>query len=472
MAKNYGGLESLYKEFLDNDDNHDSYLMNNGNDWRNDEDSVSFMTEEDLAKIHNKEEELGIKSDNKSITTGDDSHFKIYNKRRVHKYTDAEMEAMKRSCESTIVNDYGENDFFHMSDEERERIDVMAEIANELAKVRSIYRKPDKYVEAMRSVMKAWAILEKGNYLHSKKEFYKLVSSGNIYSNRIVMPKLKNIDGFNTDVIAEYIYNTDLDPADLVKDEAKNDFDEWFNDFENEEEETPEEKLERLLSPEEIEYIDSKLNTEENEKMVPVQNLEKKYIKNYDQKSFRFNIKKKKKNTDSKFEKRIKDVNHKMLNRLQSETIRLSNSYDLNRSYLLSNSIFDVEKKKESNLDKVRFNGDWTKDDDVELYELQLLGAWLDDRSSENKYKLNSDIMLDNFFKDMENQGMNVIKLRRAMGQDDDSLSAETKLRKIKTNKKLEAAIIQRITKLNNNDKFKKLVKKVEKGINKGYEDD
>jgi hypothetical protein len=448
--------------------------MNNGSDWRNDEDAVSFMTEEDLAKIHNKEEELGLKPDNKSKVTGtgNESHFKIYNKRRVHKYTDAEMEAMKKSCEATIVNDYGENDFFHMSDEERERIDIMSEIANELAQVRTIYRKPDKYVTAMRSVMRAWSILEKGNYLHSKKEFYELVSSGNIYSNRIIMPKLKNIDGFNTDVIAEYIYNTDLDPDDLVKDEAKNDFDSWFNDFENEEEETPEEKLERLLSPEEIEYIDGKLNTEENEKMVPVQNLEKKYIKNYDQKSFRFNIKKKKKNTDSKFEKRIKDVNHKMLNRLQSETIRLANSYDLNRSYLLSNSIFDAEKKKESNLDKVRFNGDWTKDDDVELYELQLLGAWLDDRSQENKFKLNSDIMLDNFFKDMENQGMNVIKLRRAMGHDDDSLTNETKLRKIKTNKKLEAAIIQRITKLNNNDKFKKLVKKVEKGINKGYEDD
>jgi hypothetical protein len=160
-----------------------------------------------------------------------------------------------------------------------------------------------------------------------------------------------------------------------------------------------------------------------------------------------------------------------MLDKLQSETIRQSNSYDINRSYLLANSIFDVPKKKESELEKVNFTGNWANDDDVELFELQMYAAWLRDKSPNNKYRTNGDDVTDIFFKDMETSGINTIKIKRTMGLDPDSVKESSIINKTKHNKELEAKIVQRITKLNGDVKFKKLVKKAEKSINKSYEE-
>ena len=78
---------------------------------------------------------------------------------------------------------------------------------------------------------------------------------------------------------------------------------------------------------------------------------------------------------------------------------------------------------------------------------------------------------LKNFFKILEDNGVNTVDLRRKMNITSDAISEKEAKMSKKENKKLESDIIQRIDKLNKNPKFKKLVTKAENALNKYYED-
>ena len=85
-------------------------------------------------------------------------------------------------------------------------------------------------------------------------------------------------------------------------------------------------------------------------------------------------------------------------------------------------------------------------------------------------YLTYADRELQQFFRTMEENGVNVIELRRRMNMSDDKLKQDENKKSRKENKKIEAALIQRITKLNGDPKFKKLVAKAEKAINNDLE--
>ena len=84
------------------------------------------------------------------------------------------------------------------------------------------------------------------------------------------------------------------------------------------------------------------------------------------------------------------------------------------------------------------------------------------------------DIELNSFFQIAERNGINVIELRQKMEiSDNTTLRESVELREsTKESKKLERDIIQRITKLNNDPKFKKLVDKSERALNKYYDNE
>ena len=165
------------------------------------DDSESFMTSKDLVeqkeKIEKQNPNINIPIISPDIE--EEVHFKRYTKKRAHKYTESEMKAIRESCVSTIVHDYGERDIYHLSDEERRKNDMLAELSMKLSGVKRVYRKVNEYVEAMRIVVEAWQLLEKNNYIHTRDEFFDLVADGTIVSSRIVMPKLKKSDQYNMD---------------------------------------------------------------------------------------------------------------------------------------------------------------------------------------------------------------------------------------------------------------------------------
>ena len=85
-------------------------------------------------------------------------------------------------------------------------------------------------------------------------------------------------------------------------------------------------------------------------------------------------------------------------------------------------------------------------------------------------YITNADKELQTFFRTMEDNGVNVIELRRRMNMSNDTLNTQESNKTKKENKKIESALIQRITKLNGDPKFKKIVSKAEKSINEDLE--
>ena len=428
-----------------------------------DEDGEDFITSKEIVKAHKD----GTISDDdlKKIAGGpveieEDVHFVRYTKRREHKYTEEELATIRNGCKNTIVHDYSISDRYHISDEERAKNDSLAELSMKLGGLKKIYRKVDQYVYAMRVVVEAWEILEKKeNFLHDSDEFYKLVSSGNIYHSAIMMPQLKGMSKYNIDMIIKYISNPELDPEDLLtEDEIKkrDPFydDEWYDD----DDESEEEMMERLMSPEEIQFI---LDYEDNPPMMKVHDVKRKYIKGYDRRDFSM---KKLKKKFSKNERIFIKSLHPMLKKIQSNSKNHSNEYT--RSWFVMNSLFEQPEKEKDIWDDLYFDGSWTSKDDLFIYDLAVNEAMLNERPSNEKYMSYGDKELQQFFRIMEENGMNVVELRRRMNMSEEHEKA-TELKKTKKeNKKIEAALINRITKLNGDPKFKKIVAKAEKQIN------
>ena len=428
------------------------------------EDMETFITDEEIEKAGLKQDEDSYpdRRGNSPRPIEEVVTFKRYNTRHIHKYTETEMAAIRKSCEETIVHDYSEHDTYHMSDEERAKHDSLAQLRVKIGSLHSIYTRVDEYIKAMRVFVEAWELLEKkDNFVHSEEEFFNLVAKGKIYNSSIIMPRLRKMEKYNIDLLIKYISNPELDPEDLLDPKYKEDKS-WYEMLESDEEpESDEEKFERLMSPEEALYVE---NNEDNPPSIEVKDIKRKYIKGYDQKRFSSTSKKL-----SKVEKYKMDSIHEILNKIQN-SVADDRADRYSRSWFITSSLFDTSKEPESVYDKIHFDGSWTSEDDLFLYDLAIQEAIANEHPIGERYLTNSEKQLSEFFRTMEQEGLNVVELRRLMNMSEGELkTAETKSVK-KENKKREAAIIQRITKLNNNPKFKKLITKAEKSINEQLE--
>jgi len=421
-----------------------------------------FISSEDIVKMKHPPERV----DGEIITERVDDkemeevfHYHRYNVGKEHVYTEQELEEIKKSCMNTLVHDYSMNDEYHLTDEERMKNDNLKELSVKLAKLKTIYRQVDQYIVAMRTVMEAWKILEeKENVLFSEPEFYKMIREGKISHPRVPLPKLKNMDKYNLDLIITYISNPELDPEDLVpKQQPK--YDPWAED---EDDETEEDKMNRLLDDNELQFI---IDNADNPPEFEVLPMKEKYIRGYKKTLFS-----KKKKKGSKVDRRIQKDVHALLNKIQSDPNNFRGSGST-RSYLMTNDLFTPKEKDDSFWDDVRFHGDWSNKYDVELYNI-LERLKLSELPCPGKsYTSYADQEVNKFFMIMEANGINTIELRQKLSKGI-YINDVVESNKRKENKKLEARIVQRITKLNNNSKFKKLVAKAEKGLANSDEDD
>ena len=218
--KDNDSILNLYNDLITNQyDDEDKLISFNSSSSIldvDDEDGESFITSKEIVKKKLKLERKGPPLPGDSSDIEESVFFKRYSKKREHKYTEKELQEIHDSCLHTIVHDYGENDWYHISDEERAERDQLSEISLKLAGLKKTYRKIDQYIEAMRVVYEAWEILERSNYLHSKDEFFSLVGEGHIVSNRIIMPKMRKLDNYNLDMVVAYISNPELDASRLA----------------------------------------------------------------------------------------------------------------------------------------------------------------------------------------------------------------------------------------------------------------
>lgn len=453
-----------YEDMLNGDFVFGSGTFGNFTDDHYDEDDgEDFLTSKEIVKLH-KEGEISD-TDLTGIVTGpveieEDVHFKRYNVEHEHKYTEQELAQMREGCKRTIVHDYSENDRYHISDEERAKNDSLAELSAKLGGLKRLYRKVDQYVYAMRIVVEAWEILEKKeNFIHDPNEFYQMVAEGKIYHSGIMMPKLKGMDKYNLDVLIKYISNPELDPKDLVPEDELKKRDPWYDDS-WEDEETEEEMMERLMSPEEIQFI---LDYEDNPPPMDVKDVKYKYIKGYDRKDFK---KKKLKKKDRIFVNSLHDILKRIQNNPKNREDQTDSRFNYGRSWLITNSMFERPKETKDFWDDLYFDGSWASKDDLFLYDLATREEMMNQKSPGETYMTNGDKELQRFFRIMEDEGMNVVELRRRMNMSEDKEKLEENKRSRKENKKIESALIQRITKLNGDPKFKKLIAKAEKSIN------
>lgn len=383
--------------------------------------------EEEVFVFGNKEKTESTKSSYGTPAPVEETfHFKRYSKKRVHRYSKEELEAIEKSCLNTIVNDYGKNDQYHFSDEERKQNDQLAEISMKLATVKSVYRRLDEYIEAMRIVFKAWEILSKKNYLHSKEEFFKLVAEGHIVSRRIIIPQLKNFKKYNKDVIIKYISNPHLDTS-VFKPVEENPFEEESDIDED------------LIYPNEAEN-QNLIETEEVSKKIP-----EKLIKKY------FSPKKNKKLS-------LKQEN---FNKIMEGTKAMFNQ----GNNFITNSYFAHKEKDKDIYDKVKFKGSWKNEIDAWLYDMRLEEAKMDE--STGKYTTRADIFITRFFDELAKNGIDSIEMRKGMKIQHDFHKKEISKKELK---KSEKEILERIIKLNEDKKFIKLSQKAEDRLNQYIE--
>jgi hypothetical protein len=466
--------------------------------------------------------------------------FKRFTKDRERKYSEKEMNDIRESCRLTIVHDYSNNDWYHISDKERAEIDQLHEISLKLASLKSNYRRVDEYIKAMRIVFEAWTILEKKNYLHTKEEFFKLVSSGKITSNRIIMPKLKRINQYNVDMIIQYISNPNVDISHLRAQTKAND--EYVNNYENESKvqeniqqvlinnnidnieienvnicwdeyvcvlkcncenckdkedpravidltedqiadesvikcecdqlaeatkliekfrkvvdikgrsETEKERIKRILSAEEMEYLSDPNNIVK----MPIKNIKYKHVKGYDHRTL------KRRKNEKKKDKRIRDITATILNTIQGKFY-----HDMVNGYMVTRGLFEREKRASDTYDKIKFANSWADDEAVEMYNIMIDEERMNEYPTGQRYLTYGDKEMENFFKVMESNNMNTVQLRRKMSMDTSCLDKKKIKEEKKSNQKIESMLMQRITKLNNNKKFQKISKRAEEALNK-----
>lgn len=493
-------IEEMYLDTLSLEDDFDDIY---GND-----EIESVITSRDVVKHEQDLEEKGIKPPDYSRVE-ETAHFHLYGKRRVHKYTESEMRAIEESCESSIVHDFGEHDMYHLSNEERLKNDMLAEIDMKLSRLRRSYSKVDQYIEAMRVVVEAWEILSKKNFLHTSKEFFKMVGEGRITSSRIIMPKLKKADRYNMETLIKYISNPELDPSELVpiQEEKPDDFldsfyfdiddvkdekfrafyfefienykkdngigeDEYFDEDIIKEDavkyannQIAAEKTERLISAEEAEILLD--HDADNPETTTIRVAKPSYIKGYDRRGN--SISKKKFN---KRERYFIGNLHEMLLKIQNNPAYTKNT-DMTKTYLITNGLFDTDKAPRDIFDDLIFKGSWSDEAANWLFDRIVDEELLRQTPSREDYRTYGDKELAKFFKILDENKMSAlaIELQKLMNRTPEDEKRRENMRTKKENKKIEADLLQRITKLNESEKFKKIVEKAEDSLRDTYKD-
>lgn len=454
-------MASIFEKYQDLLDANDFYVRNSMQGMKqaniSDPEMQTIFDSDDLAKMNATpaDAEDGPRPVPKDPEM-QEIHFHRFNARREHKYTDQEMEQIRESCKGTIVHDYSEHDIFHQTDEEREANDMLSSIRMKLQGLRSMYNKVDQYIEAMRVVVEACEMIEKkANFIHSSDEFFQMIADGHIYISGVPMPHLRKMNKYNKDLLIKYISNPELDPEDLMFDKANDDLQDDY--FYSDDDETEEEKLYRLLSEDDCKYIEE---YDENPDKIKVKTINHKYMKDFYKRKLYSSGKK------YKHDGPIRETLKSLLNKIQTDP-RVNNSNGFTYSWMVANDIFEDEDTGKDVWDKLYYDGSWEDEDQLFLYDLAVKNELADDRAIGETYDTVADVQLTKFFAAMDTAGMNTIPLRRAMSMTEDDVNKVKTKKQRKDNKKVESALLQRITKLNNNPKFKKLVSKAEKEINK-----
>lgn len=434
-----------------------------------------FATSEDIERERERiAKELEGKPGSRIIQAPEETvYFRRYNgELRQIRYTEAELQSFREGCRAVLVHDYAENDYYHISDEERAKNDKLAVLAMKLGGLKSLYRRVDEYIMAMRVVYEAWSILADTDPLFTRDEFFERVADGRITSPRIPKPTLKGIDKYNQDLLFQYIANPKLDPKDLL---PPSDDDLYNNDYlygESDEEWNLETM--RLLDYDEIEAVRYYEKGDPNYN-IPVQTVKKKYMKVY-RDSLDYGIGKKKKNKFKKGEKKFAKSTIAMLKKIQGNQNR--------RSYL-SGGVYDfgftdifAEREREKTVyEKIPYRGSFRNNDALWLYNLTVDTEKMSMPTKTNPHKTYGDVRWERFFRDLEESGVNTISLQRMLDEVrypkmDPRQNQLDQKREHKQNRKVEKKIINRIIALSDNPKFKKLIKKTEEEYSRKQQED
>jgi hypothetical protein len=135
---------------------------------------------------------------------------------------------------------------------------------------------------------------------------------------------------------------------------------------------------------------------------------------------------------------------------------------------MITHNLFEPIKPEKSFWERFRYNGSWTDDTAMELYNLYVREELANEKSPNERYLTYGDKDLEYFFKVLEKNKINTIELRRRINGNNslDFVSEKKQREEKKENKKIESSLIQRISQLNKNGKFKKIIKKAEEAIN------
>lgn len=435
-------VDSLYEEMI----REKARSMQNNSNFSED-DIEGFVTSEDYFKDDTQEN----RGSGNRLSKEDDESFvyKRYTTRREYKYTEQEMEAIRNGCLVTFVHDYVQDDFYHVSDEDRSKYDALAEISMKLGAIKSVYRRVDQYVLAMRTVYKAWEILATKNTIYTRDEFFKLVGKGKITSSKIILPALKNSNKYNMDKIMQYIDDEELDPEDLLPIKIEDINDTYYDDDEREDE------IARIFSQEELELLD-KLEKDDGNTVSDIKTVElkRKFVSSGDYYSSK---------SKHKLNKRDKHFYQTMAPVIKS--IRNRNKID--HGYCTA-VIDDLSKKDDDSgrlFDDIMFHGSWESDIDVRLYDIAVTDMMNDTPIMGERNLTYNDVIERKFYKTLSDHGINDIKIKRNV---EGSGADETKRKKkqvLRENKIREEKFINRVTNLQGNPKFIKLIKKAKKDI-------
>lgn len=127
-----------------------------------------------------------------------------------------QIDKMLASYEEVCVQDFG--DIYHMPEDERRQMYQYYDAFKNVRRIKTKYRKLDKFILAYREMLKCLNVVAEDNMVYEKDEFIKLVLKKKITVSGLVIPKLigKENRDLNWEMVSEYIVNTDLDPSELI----------------------------------------------------------------------------------------------------------------------------------------------------------------------------------------------------------------------------------------------------------------
>jgi hypothetical protein len=303
-------------------------------------------------------------------------------------------------------------------------------------------------------------MLADNSLLHSREEFFDLVAKHKIVSSRIPFPVLKGFSGFNRKKLMEYINDPELDPADLNPKKRR---DNLYYDEDDiyEGDDKLKSDFDRLLDSD----LKDLIGSEEELAPMEITILDKKYLKRKDDidKNYLFGKKKKKKSKGKKSDALIRSIVSDMRTAVRKYSKLDGESEELYRYGLLVDD--DLSERKDI-YEENRFTGSLQTDHHVELYMLAMGEEELRQPSPFDPHLTVGNVMLNNFYRKLENSGIQTIELRRMLGTNDEKYIKKNRKKADRANKKMEREIIDRIKKLKGDPKFKKLISKSEKELN------